>query len=149
LTSEGAFKARSIRRRPIQEQTDRELAQVVTGLPWSPKDNSKDGDKDTFVFPAGPLLRTVTGQDEGLKTDKAEETQEVKETSHDGQAEPLSPEEAAELEGLEEPQTPRTRPREGEEPLDLFSDFLLEGESLEQTLVDLLKGKLQNQNFLK
>jgi hypothetical protein len=66
LTSEGAFKARSIRRRPLQEQTDRELAQVVTGLPWSPKDNSKDGDKDTFVFPPGQLLRTVTGQDDGL-----------------------------------------------------------------------------------
>jgi hypothetical protein len=118
LTSEGAFKARNIRRRPLQEQTDRELAQVVTGLPWSPKDNSKDGDKDTFVFPAGPLHRTVTGQDDGLKAEKAEEDQELKEPPQDGQAEPLAPEEAAEL---EEPQTPRTRPREGEGPLDLFS----------------------------
>ena len=72
LTSEGAFKARSIRRRPLQEQIDRELAQVVTGLPWSPKDNSKDQDKDTFFFPAGQLLTTVPGQDEELKTDKAE-----------------------------------------------------------------------------
>ena len=90
----------------------------MTGPPWSPKDKSKDGDKDTFVFPAGPLLRTVTGQDDGLKADKAEEDQELKEPPQDGQAVPISPEEAAEL---EEPQTPRTRPREGEEPLDLFS----------------------------
>ena len=72
----------------------------------------------TFVFPAGPLHRTVTGQDDGLKAEKAEEDQELKEPNQDEQAEPLAPEEAAEL---EEPQTPRTRPREGEEPLDLFS----------------------------
>jgi hypothetical protein len=118
LTSEGAYKARSIRRKPFQEQTDRELAKVVTGLPWLPKDNSKDQDKDTFVFPAGQLLRTVTGQDEGLKADKAEEEQELQGSKQDEQAEPLIPQEAEEL---EEPQTPRTRPREGEEPLDLFS----------------------------
>ena len=55
---------------------------------------------------------------DGLKADKAEEDQELKEPPQDGQAEPITPEEAAEL---EEPQTPRTRPREGEEPLDLFS----------------------------
>ena len=116
LTSEGAFKARSIRRRPLQEQIDRELAQVVTGLPWSPKDNSKDQDKDTFVFPAGQLLRTVTGQDEELKTDKAEEEPELQDPN--AQAEPMTPQEAEEL---EEPRTPRTRPRDGEEPPDLFS----------------------------
>ena len=96
LTSEGAFKARSIRRRPLQEQVDRELAQVVTGLPWSAKDNSKDQDKGSFVFPAGQLLRTVTGQDEGLKTDKAEEEQELQDPN--AQAEPMTAQEAEEIE---------------------------------------------------
>ena len=124
MTAAGAFKARSIRRRPIQEQVDRELAEVVTGLPWSPKDNSKDQDKDTFVFPAGQLRKTVTGQDDGLQKDTstgkaAEEEEQFPDGDLDPRmAEALSPEE---VEALEEPQHPRSRPREGEEPLDLFS----------------------------
>ena len=58
LTELGAFKTRNLRRRPKSEQVAVELGKKVTGLPWSPKDNSKAADGDLFILPPGPLSRT-------------------------------------------------------------------------------------------
>ena len=95
----------------------------MTGFPWSPKDISKDRDKGAVVFLAGQRLRTVTGQDAGLNKDTSAGKAAQEEPFPDGDLDPRMAEAVSpkKTEAPEEQQIPRTRPREGEEPLDLFS----------------------------
>ena len=118
LTELGAFKARSIRRKAPQDQVDVDLAKKVTGLPWSPKDNSKDADKDTFVFPAGQLARPTAPEDSKAPLDKdghteGQATEDSKDPEVDGQAGTLD-EQLDSQEPQTPPTSPRTRPHEGE-----------------------------------
>ena len=109
LTEEGAFKTRSIRRLPLADQQNKDLAGKVTGLPWSHKNNLGSGDADTFILPPRKLAH-ASDHDQAPKEDEhredtlpAEEQEVGGDTFDDA-----------------EPVTPRTRPRESDE---LAEDF--------------------------
>ena len=117
LTELGAFKARSIHRKPLKHQVDVDLARKVTGLPWSPKDNSKDADQGTFVFTSGQLSRPTTSEDSQDPLDKDENTEgQATEDSKDRVAEgqPGQLDGQPDRQEPQSPATPRTRPSDGE-----------------------------------
>ena len=108
ITAEGASKTRNIRRKTPTEQVNVELAKVVTGLPWSPKDNSKSKDTDTFILPsfttlATPNLKQHKEQGTGPEGDEAAE---IDPNFKEAFAEDLP------VTLHEPPSTPRTRTRD-------------------------------------